>query len=87
MAISDCNRHPGTRADFRCVQCSKPVCSKCIVNERFCSEACNQKYATFYQNYRKPGDTSRSGLWSVIIFVAVLACAYFAAKKFGYLPW
>lgn len=87
MALEGCNKHPTVRAEYRCQQCSKPVCGKCIVNDRFCSDGCNQKYSQFYKNYKKPADTRRSPIPALIVFVAVVAGLYFAAKKFGYLPW
>ncbi len=87
MALEGCNKHPTVRAEYRCQQCSKPVCTKCIVNDRFCSDSCNQKYSKFFSNYKKPADTSRSGIWGLLFFIAVLAGVYFAAKHFNYLPW
>jgi hypothetical protein len=87
VSIEGCNKHPGVRAAYRCQQCSKPICEKCIINDRFCSDACNKKYSTFYQNYKKPVDTSRSPIWGFLFFVAVVAGLYFGAKHFGFLPW
>ncbi|HZV01704.1 MAG TPA: B-box zinc finger protein [Planctomycetota bacterium] len=87
MPMNTCNKHPSMQAERHCQQCSKPVCVKCIVNERFCSEACNQKFRSFIANYKKPGDTSRSPIPGVIFFLAVVGGLYFLAKKMGWLPW
>jgi hypothetical protein len=87
MAINSCNRHPTVPAVARCQQCAKPACAKCVVNERFCSEACNQRFRSFVANYKKPGDTSRSPIPGLLFFLAVVAGLYFLAKKMGWLPW
>lgn len=87
MSLEGCNKHPTVKAEYRCQQCSKPVCSKCIVNDRFCSQACNQKYSTFMSNYKKPAQTGRNPIPSLLFFAVVLGALYFAGKKFGYLPW
>ncbi len=85
MALEGCNKHPTVRAEYRCQQCSKPVCSKCIVNDRFCSDACNRRYSSFMSNYRKPVDTKRSPIFSIIFFAVIAGGIYFLAKKLGYL--
>jgi len=87
MALEGCNKHPSVKAEYRCQQCSKPVCSKCIINDRFCSDACNQKYSKFFSNYKKPVDTSRSPIFSLLFFAVVIGALYYGAKKFNLLPW
>jgi hypothetical protein len=85
MSMEGCNKHPTVRAEYRCQQCSKPVCGKCIVNDRFCSPACNDKYSTFYKNYKKPANTGGSNIPAILIFIAVVVGLYYAYKNFKHL--
>jgi hypothetical protein len=87
MPLRGCNKHPNVEARHHCPQCSKPICAQCLVDGKFCSEPCRAKYQKFMSNYKKPENLSRSPLWSLLIFGAILAALYFAAKKMGYLPW
>jgi hypothetical protein len=86
LGLTGCNKHPTVRAEYRCQQCGKPICNKCIVNDRFCSEPCNTKYSTFIANYKKPAELRKSPIPGVLFFIAVVAGLYYAAKHFGYLP-
>ena len=87
MPLEGCNKHPTVRAEYRCQQCSKPICAKCIVNDRFCSNACNDKYSTFMKNYKKPAELRRNPIPALLFFAVIVGALYFVAKKFGYLPW
>jgi hypothetical protein len=83
--MASCSKHPQVTADYRCQQCSKPICTKCIVNDRFCSDACNQKYSTFMANYKKPVAHKRNPIPALIGFVVVVFVLYKVAKHMGYI--
>jgi hypothetical protein len=87
VPLRGCNKHPNVEAQQHCPQCSKPVCTQCLVDGKFCSAPCRDKYQKFMTNYKKPTDSGRNPILSILLFAAVLAALYFAAKKFGYLPW
>jgi len=87
VSMRGCNKHPDVQAQQHCPQCSKPICAQCLVDGKFCSETCRNKFGTFMKNYKKPAELGRSPIVPILFFLAVLAGLYFAAKKFGYLPW
>src|SRR5687768_7651298 len=92
-AASGCINHPGIEAAIRCKQCSKPVCSACIVagpTGQFCSLNCSQTHQQFAARAREMEGRARSSffpkvrglLMSIIVFAAVLFALGFVATIF-----
>lgn len=74
MPQDTCFRHKQKHAAYRCQQCSKPLCDRCIVNARFCSDTCNKMYSKFVADYRPPA-RSGGGLSGGQVFFALLVTA------------
>jgi len=80
-----CFRHRQKHSAYRCQSCSKPLCDKCIVNGRFCSEGCNKKYSKFVADYQAP--TKREGLgfgqllFSLLLIAAAAGGLWYAKQQ------
>lgn len=75
MPQETCFRHKKKWASYRCQQCSKPLCDHCIVNARFCSRACNQKYSSFIADYDGPVKSPGMPLGKVLVAFALMVVA------------
>jgi len=83
--LAGCNNHPTVKATVHCTQCHKPVCDRCVVNARFCSGACNDKFSKFAAGYKKPDQLSNYGIVPTLFFLAVVAGAAYVAKVYFHL--
>ena len=86
MGIKSCNNHPTRTAAIHCSQCHKPICEKCVVNGRFCSNDCDAKFSRFYSKFQdKAPRTSKlmRALQSIIGFAILAGGAYFLLKFLG----
>ncbi len=89
MGIKSCNNHPTRSAVMHCSQCHKPICEKCVINGRFCSQPCNDKFSKFYSGYKGgPKNTSKlMRVVSTIVSLALLGAGVYVLLKFlGVLP-
>lgn len=86
MPQETCFRHRQKHAAYRCQQCSKPVCDRCTVNARFCSEPCNKLYSKFVADYRRPvksGGLSGGQVFLALIVTAAVVGGLWYAKQQG----
>lgn len=86
--MSVCLNHPDTEAVARCVTCGKPLCAKCVVGGKYCSQNCQTAgvagamRAGEVVNERKRTNSKAAGkafLFFIIIVIAAV-CAYFYYK-------
>jgi hypothetical protein len=64
---SNCINHPAVEAVARCKQCSRPVCSACLVSGptgRFCSGDCKAKHEVFMRRAAELDTRSRGSLFA-----------------------
>lgn len=89
MGIKSCNNHPTRTAVQHCSQCHKPICEKCILNGRFCSQPCNEKFAKFYGSQPAGGRKPPSPIMRFVgslLGLAFLAAGIYAIMKFLGIP-
>ncbi len=63
-------------AQFRCIQCHKPVCDECAFKTEhgaFCSRECAAEYRDYKKTAPKAGTAGGSGLFRKLLMVIVLA--------------
>lgn len=86
MSGSVCVNHPKQPAVARCVTCSKPVCSSCVVKAEghtFCSATCKENRAKFKAGYKPQKDSVLAGLMSYVKLIVALAVIGFIAVFVG----
>lgn len=89
-----CFNHPDRPAETRCRQCQKPVCEECAktdIDGKFCSFACLEKYKDYRSRKAPATSRKRSGLFSwliTLIILAAIACGavYVGGKYFNIAP-
>ncbi|MBX3468638.1 MAG: hypothetical protein KF878_17325 [Planctomycetes bacterium] len=89
MPAQTCFRHTRRASDYRCQQCGRPICERCIVNARFCSKECNGRYTSFIADYdrptRRPGVSPWRALLALLLTAAVVGGLVYARER-GWLP-
>jgi hypothetical protein len=88
MGMKSCNNHPTRTAVMHCSQCHKPICDKCVVNGRFCSNDCDGKFSKFYSKYQ--GGAQRTSplvrfLQSIVGLAILGGGVYFILRHIGVL--
>ncbi|MFP4176867.1 MAG: hypothetical protein ACOCR1_05050 [Planctomycetota bacterium] len=89
MVEAQCVVCHNNKADFRCIECHKPVCDECAfkdTNGVFCTRDCAAKYDS-YRKHQPAESTKGSGVMSGLIrkiaFLIVLALAAMGVYVYG----
>ena len=89
-----CTNHPGRPADIRCVQCHKPLCGDCVVEDQgdpFCSRKCASRYRTFQRSYdaaegKLPVGTVLRRVAVVLLIAGIIVLVLSVAGRLGWGP-
>ncbi|MCO5170736.1 MAG: hypothetical protein M9894_30785 [Planctomycetes bacterium] len=73
MPAQTCFRHTRRPADYRCQQCGRPICERCINNARFCSKECNARYSSFIADYERPVRRGGGGVGRALLVLLLTA--------------